>query len=113
MIAGEMTEVREEPLQISGARDVTIRWLIGEKEGADIFFTRYVTIKKGGVIPLHAHPQEHQQFVVEGQGVVFTEERKVELRPGSFVYIRGGEKHGMENTGDNDLGLICCVDRAG
>lgn len=111
MIAGEMTDVREEPLQIAGAKGVTIRWLTSEKDGAVIFYTRHVTIKEGGTIPLHSHPQEHQQFVLKGQGVISTENRKVELRPGSFVYIPGNEKHGMENTGDGDLEIICCVTR--
>ena len=45
-------------------------------------------------------------FVVSGQGTAVIEGREVEIRPGSLLLIEAGERHEIENTGDEDLRTV-------
>lgn len=113
MHIGSMHDVEAEDLTIPGVHGAKIRWLIGEREGAEEFSTRVVTLEKGGEIPLHAHSLIHQQFVLKGTGVVLSEEGEREVRPGDFVFVPADEKHGLRNTGEEDFELICCINLTG
>ena len=113
MFIGSVHDVEAEDLRIAGVQGAKIRWLIGEREGAEEFATRVVTLEKGGEIPLHSHPVVHQQFVLKGNGVVLSEEGERELHPGDFVFVPSNENHGLRNTGDEDFELICCINLKG
>lgn len=109
MYIGKTKEVKVDQLPMEGVKDVAIQWLISGKEGAKHFAMRLVTIKKGGVIPLHSHPQVHEQYILKGQGVIFTNDSQKELKSGDFVFLDENEAHGVKNTGDEDLEIICCM----
>lgn len=109
MYVGSARDVKQEDLNIPGVHGVKIRWLIGKPEGAQDFATRLVTLAKGGEIPLHAHPATHQQFFLKGKGVVLSEGGEHEVGPGDFVFVAANEKHGLRNTGQEDLEVICCI----
>ena len=53
-----------------GAQGCSIRWLVGEAEGAPNFAMRQFEVAVGGHTPKHSHPYEHEVFVLEGRGVV-------------------------------------------
>lgn len=109
MYIGAMRDVEVEDLTIPGVRGAKIRWLIGEREGAEEFATRVVTLEKGGEIPLHSHPWTHQEFILKGRGVVLSEEGESEVHSADFVFVPANEKHGLRNIGDEDFELICCI----
>ena len=109
MIVGSMREVEAEPLEIPGVVGSKIRWLIGEREGAQHFATRIVTLEKDGVIPLHSHPVVHHQFILSGRGAVLDEEGEREVGPGDFVFVPANESHGLKNLGDEDFELVCVI----
>jgi quercetin dioxygenase-like cupin family protein len=109
MYTGKTKEVKVDRLPMEGVKNTAIQWLISEKEGAKKFAMRLVSIKKGGTIPLHSHPQIHEQYVLKGNGVIFTKDSERELSPGDFVFVDENEAHGMRNTGDEDFDIICCV----
>jgi len=109
MYAGKTKDVKVDQLPMEGVKEATIQWLISEKEGAKHFAMRFITIKKGGVVPLHSHSQVHEQYILKGQGIIFTNDSERELKSGDFVFLDENEAHGMKNTGNEDLEVICCV----
>ena len=109
MYAGKTKDVKVDQLPMEGVKNAEIQWLISEKEGAKQFAMRLVTIKKGGLIPLHSHPQIHEQYILKGRGVLFTKDSEKELEPGDFAFVDANEEHGMRNTGDEDFEIICCI----
>ncbi|MDY7033635.1 MAG: cupin domain-containing protein [Thermodesulfobacteriota bacterium] len=109
MYVGKTKDVKVDQLPMEGVKNATIQWLISEKQGATQFAMRLVTIKKGGSIPLHSHPQVHEQFVLKGRGVLFTKDSEKEIGPGDFAFVDADVAHGMRNTGDEDFEVICCM----
>ncbi len=109
MYIGSARDVKQEDLNIPGAHGVKIRWLIGEREGAEGFATRLVTLAKDAEIPLHSHAATHQQFFLKGSGIVLGEEGGRRVGPGDFVFVPAYEKHGLRNAGEDDLEVICCI----
>ncbi len=90
-------------------RGVTGRVVLGKADGADNFCMRVIEVAPGGVIPPHRHPWEHEQFIHAGQGRIRIGETWAQLRPGVVVFVPADAEHGMENTGDEPLVLVCLV----
>lgn len=88
---------------------ITIRWVIGEPEGAPNFAMRVVEFESGAVFDTHQHPYEHEIFVLEGEGVVQGPEGEVAMRPGVALYVPPDEPHGYRNPGDGSLRFICVI----
>ena len=109
MITGHFSDVKEEAPH-SPEMQATIRWLISEKEGAPNFAMRVIEIKRRGErIPLHGHDYEHEIFVIGGQGNVLAANQTTPLEPGDFVFVKPGEQHGFENTGEVPFQFICVI----
>jgi len=106
MLNRDYREVPVEPVK----EGITIRWVIGEPQGAPNFALRVVEFAPGAVFDAHQHPYEHEIFVLEGEGVA---EGEVPLRPGTALYIPPGEPHGYRNTGTGVLRFICVIPHAG
>lgn len=103
-------EVPAEKLEIGGAQGSSIQWLTGEHVGAGSFAMRLVRVAPGGRTPEHAHPWEHQWYVLAGSGeVVDADGRRTAVRPGSAAFVPDNEKHFIENAGGEPLELICLV----
>jgi quercetin dioxygenase-like cupin family protein len=52
-----------------------------------------VTFDPGAKNKWHAHTNEQVLYVIEGKGIVATEEEEVVVTPGTFIFIPPGEKH--------------------
>ncbi|MCP4727914.1 MAG: cupin domain-containing protein [bacterium] len=111
MHIGHINDVEKEGLPIKGGEGAGIQWLIAEKQGADAFYMRLVTIEPGGEIPLHSHDVVHEMFILKGKGAVLTEEGENNVSHGNFAYIEGEKVHGFKNLGDEDFMFICCIDK--
>ena len=93
-----------------GSTETTIRWLISrEKEGAPRFALRRFELKPGGQIGIHAHPQEHEIYVLGGKGEVFTHYEKHEVKQDDVLYVPPDEPHGYKNTGKENLVFLCVI----
>jgi len=88
---------------------ITIRWVIGQPEGAPNFAMRVIEFQPGAVFETHQHPFEHEIFVLEGQGVAEGPEGETPMRPGAALYIPPDEPHGYRNTGNGVLRFICVI----
>ncbi len=92
------------------ADGISIRWLIDENLGAKNFAMRRIKVGKGQKIPLHNHSEDHEIYVLTGQGKFYNDESKVEIaNEGDFVYIPPNERHGIDNIGEDNLIFLCLI----
>jgi quercetin dioxygenase-like cupin family protein len=104
---GHFTEVRAE--EVPEEPGVTIRWLVAQSSGARNFAMRLIEVPPGASTPHHTHSAEHETYLVEGEGIVRTDQGDVPLRVGSFGYVPPEEKHQFINTGTTTMRMICVV----
>ena len=109
MVVRDYREVEQKPVGESGAERVRIREVITKREGAPHFTMRVFDVEPGGYTPFHAHDWEHEVFVLEGEGVVVSEEGEYPLAHGTIVFVPGGESHNFRNTGSGVLRFICLI----
>lgn len=92
------------------APGVTIRRLIDEEhDGAPVYNLRMLEIAPGGNTPDHAHPNEHENFVVSGKGQVMIEGEWHPLADGDVVFVPPGVRHQYRNAGDEPFRFLCGV----
>ena len=105
MLGRDYREVPAEPV----SEGITIRWVIGQPEGAPNFALRVIEFAPGAVFDPHQHAYEHEIFVLEGEGVVEGLDGEVAMRPGVALYVPPDEPHGYRNTGQSVLQFVCVV----
>ncbi len=88
----------------------TVRWLLGEPEGAPNFEMRYFSLTGPISTDWHNHQWEHQVFVIKGSGKFRSADKEVDLGPGSAVFVAPGEQHHFICTGEC-FDFICVVPR--
>ena len=98
-------EVVTEP----GAVNVKVRWLISRKDDARRFAMRLFTLGPKGRTPMHSHDEEHEVFILEGEGRVICDEKTERLFHGSVVYIPPHSQHFFENLDEKPLSFLCIV----
>ncbi len=97
------------PMEMDGARFVTMRMMVGRADGAPNFAMRHFTVEAGGHSPRHSHDYEHEVYVVSGTARVEQDSEFQELGPGDVVYIRPKAVHQFTNTGDGPFAFLCLV----
>jgi len=102
-------DYRDVPSEPGGADGLSIRWVINASQGATNFAMRVLELEPGKVSPLHQHDNEHEAFVLEGQGEVKTGEDSKPIKEGSVVFIPGKEAHQFRNTGQTTMRFIDVV----
>ena len=96
--------------QMEGAKGVYKQIPLSRKDRVPKFSFRVFTIEPGGHTPFHQHAYEHMNYVISGEGILVTDDRKHELREGDFALVLPGEKHQYKNCSANrDLVMICAV----
>lgn len=103
------TDVALEEVNMEGAKDVKIRWLISDKDNAPNFALRMFEVGKGGFTPYHSHAFEHEVYVVEGKGIFVTEEKEFPFQTGDIIYADPDMKHQFRNAGEGTLKFLCIV----
>jgi quercetin dioxygenase-like cupin family protein len=83
--------------------------LIGPDDGAPNFIIRYFHVEPGGFTRLESHPQEHGIVILHGTAQIRLNDNNYSLHPMDVVFIPGGDKHQLMNTGDEILGFICVI----
>jgi quercetin dioxygenase-like cupin family protein len=109
MVVKTYTDVPAEKVTMAGAKDVTIRWLLGQGSPAPNFYLRLFEVQPGGHSPYHTHPGEHEIFILEGRGRINARGGACPVAPGSFALVEPNEEHQFENTGDGVLKFLCLV----
>ena len=103
------TDVELETPNEEDIKDVKIRWLIKDKDGADHFAMRLFEIKPEGHTPLHQHDWEHEIFILEGNGVVKGKTKDNPFKSGDVFFIPSMEWHQIINTSKKDLKVLCLI----
>jgi quercetin dioxygenase-like cupin family protein len=103
------SNISKSPVEIEGAKDVGIRWLISKDDGAENFAMRMFELQPGGHTPLHTHPHEHEVFIIEGRGVLIFEGQEHEFGPEYVIFVPPHREHRFKNTGDSVLRLLCLI----
>ncbi len=109
MLVSRHSEVEGKPVTESGAKNVTIRVLMGENVGAPNFTMRHFTLAPGGSTPYHTHPWEHEVYVLSGTGKALRKGGETEVSPGSFVYVPPDEEHSFVNAGESPFVFLCVI----
>ncbi|HUW94350.1 MAG TPA: cupin domain-containing protein [Anaerolineae bacterium] len=107
MIARHYTDVELE--KATEAEGVSLRIVIGEKEGAPNFVMRVFDVEPGASSPRHSHDWEHEVFVLSGKGKVYGGGEEVSLSPGYTVFVPPMEEHQFSNVGDEILRFVCLI----
>lgn len=102
-------EVAEEVPEVEGIKDLTIRWLVSEKDGAQNFAMRLFEVGPGGYSPYHQHEQEHETYILKGEGIVKKEDGEIKFKAGDFFFIKSWEWHNFSNTGSGPLKFLCML----
>jgi len=101
--------IEAKPVEVEGAKGVTIRVLIREADGAPTFIMRQFNVAPGGHTPRHEHDWEHEVYVLAGSGTVFTPEGDKPIAAGDCLFVPPGEAHQFHNTGTGGLKFLCLV----
>jgi quercetin dioxygenase-like cupin family protein len=113
MLKKNYKEVEEQEAVLADGTKVEgtyIRWLIDENLGAKNFAMRRIGIKPGQSIPLHHHPEEHEIYILEGNGKFYNDKGEIELvKQGDFVFVPPNEKHGIDNIGKGNFIFLCLI----
>jgi len=92
------------------AAGAAIRVLISdEADDAPVYVMRMIEIQPGGHSPDHAHPYEHENYVLEGEGEVMIEDRVWPVGPGSVILVPPDVRHQYRNTGSSLLRFLCGI----
>lgn len=109
MIVKAVQDVPATPVTEAGARGATIRWLFNSPDGVPTFAMRYFVVSPGGSTPRHAHPWEHEVFVLQGQCTAFCEGETRTVGSNHAIYIEPGAIHSFSNDGTEDLIFLCMI----
>jgi len=105
----ESGNISKSPVEVEGAKDVEIRWLISKDDGAENFAMRMFELQPGGFTPLHTHRHEHEVFVIQGQGVFVCEGQEHPFGSEYVIFVPPNKEHRFKNTGDSVLKLLCII----
>ncbi len=109
MYLSDIESTKKEKVEMEGAEGVWIQWLIANKNGAENYAMRLFTLEKGGKIPRHQHPWEHEILFLEGEGIVGAGEDEKKVEAGNFAYIEPDIPHWYRNTGDGEWKFLCII----
>ncbi|MBA7622738.1 hypothetical protein ES703_30121 [subsurface metagenome] len=101
--------ISKSSVEVEGAKDVEIRWLISKEDGAENFAMRMFELQPGGHTPLHTHAHEHEVFVIEGQGVFVCEGQEHEFGAEYVIFVPPNKEHRFKNTGVSLLRMLCII----
>lgn len=85
------------------------RVVIGRADGAGNFCMRVFEMAPGASPGAHSHAWEHEIFCHSGRGEINRRGEWLELRPGSVLFIPGGEEHQIRNAGPEPLVFVCLI----
>ncbi len=94
------------------AQGLTIRRVISAVDGATDFTMDVFEIRPGGYSALHAHPWEHQVFVIRGTGVLVGAEGETPFGAGDVIFVAPGEPHQFRNAGSDTIEFVCLIPKA-
>ena len=109
MKTGKEKDIEAKPAEVDEAKNVSMKVLMSEEDGAPTAVMRVFEVAPGGYTPFHTHGWEHMVYVLQGTGVVKEGQKEHPLERGTYVLVEPGEEHQFINRGNDTLRFICIV----
>lgn len=107
MYVTSVNKVKECEMDVEGARDVKVKYLLHEGIGAKRLQFRLFTINIDGYTPLERHKHEHEVFILRGKALVRGGDTEVIVKEGDVIFIPSWEEHQFRNIGEEKLQFLC------
>jgi ribulose-bisphosphate carboxylase large chain len=91
-------------------QDVKRIELIGKYGEKTAFDLRYFEIEPGGYTSLEKHQHTHTVICLRGEGIFYTEDDTIALKPYDIAYTKPMQVHQLKNISDQPFGFFCIVD---
>lgn len=102
-------EFTKESVTAFGSEKTFIRWF-RRPEQSTHFMLRRFDIEAHGFIGVHAHPEEHQMYILNGPiNLVDKNNKEFLVQTDSFVYMPPNEPHGYKNPNDHAVSFLCGI----
>jgi quercetin dioxygenase-like cupin family protein len=89
---------------------MTARYALTREDGCPRYAMRLMEFEPGGCTSLHAHPEEHEFYFLDGEPVlVGAGGLETPVRPGEFVYVLPDEPHQIRNNGRTRMRVVCTI----
>ena len=72
----------------------------------------HAVVKPGNTSKPHKMKTSEVCYILEGEGIMYTDDESVKVSPGQAVSIPPNATQYISNTGDVDLKFLCIVDPA-
>lgn len=92
-----------------GVKNIEKKVLVGKEDGSPNFITRLFTIGPNGFSEHHTHDWEHEVFILNGEGILKSENKDCKISEGDCIYIPPNEEHQIQNPHNRDLKFICII----
>jgi quercetin dioxygenase-like cupin family protein len=109
MIIKKATDIAVSPVQMDGAKDVSVRVIFGPNDKAPAFAMRIFEMDGGGHTPFHTHPFEHEVVILSGEIAVVTETGSKPLNVGDMLLVMPNEQHQFKNLSATQKASFMCL----
>ena len=106
-------DVPLEDVNVEGASQVQVRWLISDEDGAGNFFMRQFEVQPGGNTPEHGHDWEHEVYILDGEGSVLRDGEREQFSPGDVIFCPAGEHHAFYADRGQKVVFLCLIPAKG
>jgi mannose-6-phosphate isomerase-like protein (cupin superfamily) len=76
------------------------------------FSLAHFSINVGKKSILHQLKSSEVYFILEGDGILYIDDKPIKVKPNSSVYVAPMSKQYIENTGSTKLRFLCIVEPA-
>lgn len=105
-----LNDVPKTTVEMDGAKGAWRQLPIGSEDGTPAYSVRVFTLDPGGYTPFHAHPWEHINYVIGGEGaIVDVDGAEHPFSAGDFAIVQPDEKHQYRNTSDKKPFMLICA----
>lgn len=110
MIRKDLSQIPAVSIEKPGFRGMTARYALTKDDGCPHYAMRMMEFEPGGCTSLHAHPEEHEFYFLDGEpAMVGPDGKEILVRPGEFVYTLPDEPHQIRNVGATPMRVICTI----
>lgn len=107
-----LTEISSSNVTDFGSTGTSIQWIWSKDDEVPNFYLRRFVITPGNQIGLHSHPEEHEIFILHGEGIIINDlGEEFPIKPEDSLYVPPNEVHGYRNIGQDDLVFLCIIPR--
>lgn len=93
-----------------GFKGMIQHFLWTKEDGCPNFAMRLMAFEPYGYTSYHAHLEEHQFFILQGEAaIVDSEAKETKFKTGDTAYIPPDEPHQVKNLGGDVMRMLCII----